>query len=140
MRFDPILDRLRPVLNDHGVQQLGGLGTIAGADMAQCRLPGLFVVPGRESAQANRLASGVNQRVSVDFVVLLAMDASCATDLDDSLHTLTSAIIERLTGFTPDGMAQPIAYRGARLAALEPGLILWGVTFATAYHLRNVTP
>ncbi|GAB4192578.1 MAG: hypothetical protein OHK0024_32780 [Thalassobaculales bacterium] len=104
------------------------------------RLPAAYVVPIRETAGGNHLATAVRQRVQVSFGVLLVV----ARDGDPtggraraSIDAIATALRGRLLGWRPDDGWAPVTYAGAHLVAIEHGCAWHQLSFQSSHTISR---
>lgn len=133
----PIVQRLR----DGGALRAEGLIEFVRQIEAPRALPAYFVVPLRERAEPNGYAGGRDQRVSVQFgvVVVLGGDDRRREGVSDALSGATGLAIDALTGWRHPQAAAPTDYAGAELISTDNGLAMCLLTFSTRYHERKPT-
>lgn len=95
------------------------------------------MLPIAETASPNGYATGVAQRLTITFGVLLMLAAVGKPDKLTALETLREATRRALTGYTPDGATTPIRLEGGELADLDDGLLVWLERFALDTHWRQ---
>ncbi|MDO5614449.1 MAG: hypothetical protein Q4G14_14555 [Paracoccus sp. (in: a-proteobacteria)] len=98
----------------------------------------VFVMPYRESADPNGLATGFRQRVSVQIVTAIIMrinddprGASRARALETYRHAVECALI----GQTPAGAATPLELIGGEGSALTDNVSLYVQTWETTRYI-----
>lgn len=112
------------------------------------RAPALWVVPLRETADANLLIGGLHQRITVTlgvvYVVRQVQDAVGGAANDD-LADLRGAVLGALLGWTPalatgapTADPEPLVYAGGGLLQFANALLFWQDQFTTRYTVRVV--
>ncbi len=138
MKAGPIIERLAPLK----LRQTGGEIEWAGLRQAPQAgyLPAGYVVFEGEDGGRNQLDFGIDQKVDVDFMVALVLDAQArhATSIDDRLEELRNGVRDLLSGWHHPEGSGPTLYRGGRLLSADGQTIAWGVRFRTGYHLRRL--
>ena len=131
----PVVDRLK----SGGCLNVAGVLEYAGLAAPPTQLPAHFVAPDAESASENRTTGLIDQRVALDFRVVIVVRAD-ARDPDRPSEDLTAAIervVDRLIGWSHPDASDPVQYRGGSLMTAGGRLVAWGVRFRTHYHLRR---
>lgn len=95
--------------------------------------PAAFVLPMDERADPN-VGTGVNQRITVSFGVLLIVRKAGTREVADDLTPWTHPILDELVGWQPEGGCDAVEYRGGSLVDLQPGEVRWLMTFSTNHH------
>lgn len=131
----PIAQRL----SEAGVPRVLGVLEYASLDAPPAQLPACFVVPMDENASDNRLSGIIDQRVQVQFQVVVVVQAQAARSIrpNEELAALTAKIKASLIGWSMPGMSMPIEYGGGRLLSAGGREAVWSVRFKTAYHERT---
>ena len=136
--------RVQPI-----VEILDGLGTFRQVDGALAFAdlenmfkvtPAAFVLPTGERAGENRLVGAQDQRVGVEFSVVLCLSASQRQrgQVPETLHDRAAEVIDAITGQTHPDMIQANQYVGGKLINVTAGHLFWQITFSTAYRIRKV--
>lgn len=136
MRVQPIVEIL------DGLKAFAQVdGALAFADLENMFkvAPAAFVIPTGERAGENRLVGALDQRVAVEFSVVLILSASQRRrgDVPETLHDRASEVIDAITGQTHPDMKQANEYVGGKLINVTAGHVFWQITFSTVYHLRK---
>lgn len=137
MRIGPVIDKLDGLKAFRQVD-----GALAMADLRQAlkSAPAAFVIPTAERAGENRLAGAHDQKIDVGFTVVVAIAAAAraADSVPESLHELTAAVRDALTGWTHPDMSSATEYGGGQIINLTGGYLFWRLDFRARYHFRKV--
>lgn len=126
-------------LQDRGLPRVLGVLEYSALENAPPQLPAHFVVPVNDDATPNRMAGIIDQRVTLNFQVIIVVQATAARasrpseDLDEQIEAVRTALL----GWTIPGAAMPTEYSGGRLLSAGGREAVWGSRFRTAYHLRS---
>ncbi len=134
--IDAVIARLAPA-------DVPALKSVAGAvDLADVidnqaavpldRRPAAFVMLAGEQARPNELTTGgtaqiLTQQVQIAFVVGAGEQAG-RTAATDAITAVRDAVLERLLGWSPDGLGV-FTYGGLALLALRPRAVWFAMTF-----------
>lgn len=123
------------VLRNH----VAGAAEFEAAKESIAHTPAAFVLPLRELAKENEQDTGVLQRTSVRFGVLLAVrnvrDARGAASSQD-LKALRASVFTALLGWAPTADHDPVTYAAGQIMLLSKGVLWWQDEFITAYYVR----
>lgn len=135
--FAPTIGQLKSA----GFAHAEGVLEFVGLIEAPIISPALFVVPERETAQPNRLASGAHdQKISETFtVVLVVKSARLAGAVSEELQGYVTRIEEALIGWSHPDASGPCEYSGARLMSAEAHRVAWAMSFSVSRHFRKVS-
>ena len=97
--------------------------------------PAAYVLPSRETAEANRRVGAHSQRVTEEFTVALALGNLSDARGDAAareLETLMAATRAALAGWIADADHTAVDYVRGQLLGLRDRVVWWGQTFRTA--------
>lgn len=132
---------IRERLADVGFRQIGGeleWGALKQAPPVG-QLPAGYIVFEREGAGGNQADSGIVQKVDVDFMVAIVLEAQGrrVEELDDRLRIMRARTRDALVGWKHPEATGPTHYRGGNLLSADGQTIAWAVRFRAGYHLRR---
>lgn len=134
-----IVERLR--MEVPRLRLIGGAAQLARARDGATVLPAAFVLPVAETAEANPyMDQGVQQKVSEDFVVLVAAqnvsDDEGAAALE-ALAPMRLAVRAALLGWQPDADADNVEFVRGDLVEFQDSVLWWGDTYRTGHVIRS---
>jgi len=129
MDLSLITARLTAQAPGYGFKSVGQSADLAAAKAGMLALPGVFLVPMRETATASELTSGTHQQIVQTFAAVIGLvnrrDASGAAAVD-ALHPLRMALRTLLVGWVPDAATgEPVHFSGGALLELDTEFRLW---------------
>jgi len=126
-------------LAEAGLPRVLGVLEYSALENAPPQLPALFVVPVNDEATPNRMAGIIDQRVTLNFQVIIVIQATAArvSRPSEDLDVLVELVRAELLGWMIPGAAMPTEYAGGRLLSAGGREAVWGSRFRTAYHLRS---
>lgn len=99
-------------------------------------MPGAVVFGVRETAEKSERIGGVEQRVTVRFMVLIcARYAGEAMAAYADLDTLLATTRAQLLGWVPATGYRELHLQSGGLIYTSPGLLIWGDTFETFFYV-----
>lgn len=135
MEFAPTIAQLKGA----GFASVEGVLEFAGLQAAPRLSPALFVVPERESAAPNRIASGViDQKVTEVISVVLVVAAQRREGAaGEELQIHTGRIEQAMVGWRHPDASSPCEYAGGRLLSAEGQRVAWVMSFSACRHIRK---
>lgn len=138
MRAQPILDRLEPL----GFKTLGNELDFPALKQVPGRLPAAYVLPGDETADANRMGTRlVDQKITATFLVVLILPAvvraGAMAKLSDDFETTKAAVIDAFVGWQHPDSARPSEYVSGAIWSVDGQALTYCLTFKTSYHIRK---
>lgn len=98
---------------------------------------GAVVFGPRETADKSERLGGVEQRITVRFMILIcARYAGEAMAAYASLDTLIATTRSQLLGWVPAIGYRELHLQSGALLYTSPGLLIWGDTFDTFYYIE----
>lgn len=134
MILSPFVERLAALGCFVHVGEADELGDVTEAG---ARLPAAFVVAERSTAERNRMAGVVDQRVTERITVALLVGAGRAVGTKARLRPLELTVIGSLVGWVPPEGSAPVEYDGSRFLGAGNGLVVHGVSFNSAWRVRS---
>lgn len=139
MDLQPIQNRLKT--NASELMFVGGTADIPDGKMP-AKLPAAFVHPLSDSAAPNSLVSGVDQRITVRFAVLLCVRDARPKMLQGRSLTQLDAVRESvrtaLLNWQPAGASDVCTFAGGNLRDVGSGHLWWQDDYLTAHHWRAI--
>ena len=133
---------IRTQLAGLGFKQIGGELEWAALKQAPPAgsLPAGYIVFPREIGKPNTLVGASSQKVDVDFMIALVLEAQGrrSDKLDDRLRIMRDGTRDALFGWTHPEASGPTEYLGGDLLSADGQTIAWAVRFRTGYHLRRL--
>lgn len=139
MDLSPILARLQDQLT--GFKRIGSAADLESLGHGAAPTPAAYLLPLAESAEDNALIGGFDQRLSVQFAVIVAVsnkqDAAGAAAMGD-LEPLRAQIHSALLGWAPDASTgEPVGFVSGHLVSFENAQLWWMDEFHVTTYWRK---
>ncbi len=138
---------IRRLIEDRIKSRVPGLRQVSGAaDLESIRTntitpPAIFVYRGSRDPTSNGLLSGVAQRVTESYAVVVITknlrDARGAVSGDEN-EALCDRVGAALLGWQPNRECDELEYAGGRMTVMTGQLLVWTELYTTARHIRSV--
>jgi len=141
-----IEERLRAYDDAHDrlLDEVGGAASVEEAIEGRTVAPGAYVIRLSRPAGKNTAGTGVVQKVTVRFAVLLVQDdraGSSGADSSDDLEALCNLVEDALLNWTPPGAKRGMEYGGGKLTSRNEGRLFWQEVYQLpGQQIRQLTP
>ena len=112
---------------------------------AKLRTPAAFAILLEESAGRNELMNAIEQRVTVGFAIVLAIENTLnprgvvGGGYKSNLQTVRELVFDKIMDYQSDAKYDPAEYSRGRLVKIQDGTLWWQEEFTTAYYRRKIT-
>ncbi len=139
MNLSPILERLKSQLV--GFKEIGSAADLEAVSSTRVPVPSCYLLLLSDSADENITMGAFEQRVTVNFAVILVAsnrrDAAGAAAMNE-LEPLRAQIKAALIGWAPEPLTgEPVNFSAGRLLQFEDGLLWWAEEFRVRTYLRS---
>jgi len=142
MKIGPIVLKLRAASTRFG-DMIAGAAELAYALTGTLTKEVAFVVPLTETAKANDLDSGISQKITEKFGVIVALD-NATSDRDktgltayDTLHDVRAEIFSAILGWQIPGTEDLVSYGGGRTIGITRATFWYQFEFATVTRIDD---
>jgi len=142
LKIGPIVLKLRAAETRFG-DMIAGAAELAYALSGTLTKEVAFVIPLAEVVKANDLDSGISQKITERFGVIVALD-NATSDRDktgltayDTLHDVRAEIFKAILGWQIPGAEDLVSYGGGRIAGITRATFWYQFEFITATRIDD---
>lgn len=106
-------------------------------------LPALFVLPVKETATPNSLATGAHHQQTTwrwrGYLYIKSAKQDLGESLDDELKPHRDKLLDAWLGYQPDGADGTTNFDQGSIVGLESGVLIWADDYYVTSHYRKLS-
>lgn len=139
MNIELVIAQLRSRCSILSERVAGAAQFAAVTESTSLQMPCAYVIPLDDSPDPSMSQTGVRQRLSEAFEVVVALDNRAderGQAAGVNVHTMRAALWRALLGWQPEERYDAITYEGGNVLSIDRARLFWRFEFATAMEIE----